>query len=160
MILDERNEFADAVSVAGAAGSAVLGDVIDTGGDGLEGNSEEVYLVIQTDTEVVTGGAAGTIQFDLVSDSLATLGGGVVGNCTLHFSTGALTTGAAGSNDPRLNAGENIAVVELPRGTYERYLGVIYTIGTTATTAGAVNAFLTNNPPSWKATPENIPTPV
>lgn len=159
MILDERTEFADAVSVAAAAGTAVLGDVIDTGGDGLDGNSEDLFLVIQTDTEVITGGAAGTIQFDLVSDSLSTLGGGVVANCTLHYSTGTLVTDGTDANDARLKAGQYVAVVQLPRGTYERYLGILRTIATTTTTAGAVNAFLTRTPPSWKAMPDGELTP-
>ena len=35
MILDERNEFADATTVAAAAGTALIGDVIDLGTDGI-----------------------------------------------------------------------------------------------------------------------------
>lgn len=159
MILDERNEFADAESVAATAGTAVLGDVIDTGGDGREGASEDLFLVIQTDTEVITGGAAGTIQFFLVSDSLSTLGGGVVANCTQHFATEALVTDGTDANAAELKAGEYIARVQLPKGTYERYLGILRTIATTTITAGAVNAFLTRNPEDYVAMPENIPTP-
>lgn len=158
MILDERNEFADEVSVAAVAGTAVLGDVIDLGGDGLDGNSEDIYLVIQTgSTEVITGGAAGTIQFFLVSDSLATLGAGVVASCTQHFATDALVTDDAGNNDSRLNAGGTICAVQLPRGTYERYLGILRTIAVTTVTAGTVNAFLTHTPRAYVALPDNVP---
>ena len=75
MIMDERTEFADNVSVAAGTGTAVIGDVIDLGVDGRDiGNGQELYLVIKTGaTEIITGGAAGEISFDLVSDSTANL---------------------------------------------------------------------------------------
>lgn len=152
MILDELNEFADAVSVAAVASTFVVGDVIDLGAASRDvGNGEPLYLVLSTDTEVITGGSAGTIQFDLVSDSLATLGAGVLADCTTHFSTGLMVTDDAALNDSRLNAGGVIAVVALPSGTYERYLGVLCTVATTTTTAGKINAFLTKDVARWKA---------
>ena len=157
MILDERNEFADATSVAAAASTAVIGDVIDLGGTTQDiGNGEPLYLVIQTDTEIITAGAAGTIQFFLVSDALATLGGGVVASCTQHFATAALVTDDAGANDAVLNAGGVIATVALPNGTYERFLGILATIATTTVTAGKINAFLTRDVAKWVATPDGI----
>ena len=154
MILDERLEFADATSVAAGTGTTVLGDVIDLGATPTTrdiGIGEPMWLVIQTTTEVITGGAAGTIQFDVVSDSLATLGGAVVASCTLHATTGALVTDDAALNDAKLNAGEVIMAIQLPAGTYERYLGILVTIGTTTVTAGAVNAFLTRDYAKWTA---------
>lgn len=150
MIMDERLEFADATSVALAAGTTVLGDVVDLGTDGVN-DVEGMYLVINTDTEVITGGAAGTIQFYLVSDSLNTLGAGVLASCTQHAASALLVTDDSAANSTALNAGENILVVALPKGQYERYLGVLVTVGTTTVTAGKVNAFLTRNPPTWKA---------
>lgn len=163
MILDERTEFADATSVILAAGTAVLGDVIDTqglGGDGSKlGNArdlgvagDDLWLVIQTDTEVITGGSAGTIQFFLVSDALATLGAGVVASCTEHWRSPALVTDDSAANDAKLNAGGVIACVQLPAGVlYERYLGILFTTATADTTAGKVNAFLTHDPSLWRA---------
>lgn len=160
MILDERLEFADNVSVAAVASTAVIGDVIDLGGDGRDGSSEDLYLVIQTgDEEVITAGAAGTIQFDLVSDSLASLGAGVLANCTTHFSTGLMVTDDAALNDSRLNVNQVIAKVQLPKGVYERYLGILCTIATTTVTAGKINAFLTRTPPDWAAMADSEPTP-
>lgn len=150
MILDERNEFADATSVAAVAGTALIGDVIDLGTDGVN-DVEGLYLVIQTDTEVITGGTAGTIQFDLVSDAAADLASGVLANCTTHYSTGSMVTDDAALNDARLNAGGTIACVALPKGQYERYLGVLCTIGTTTVTAGKINAFLTPVPVTQKS---------
>lgn len=150
MILDERLEFADATSVAASAGTALIGDVIDLGTDGIN-DVEGLYLVIQTDTEVITAGSAGTIQFFLCSDSLATIGAAVVADTTLHLSSASLVTDDAAANSTALNAGQYILVAQLPKGQYERYLGILATVGTTTVTAGKINAFLTNNPPSWKS---------
>lgn len=149
MILDERNEFADAASVAAAAGTALIGDVIDLGTDGVN-DVEGMYAVITVDTEIITGGTAGTVQFFLVSDSLATLGGGSVASCTLHANTASLATGAAASN-AALAAGKTLMQIALPKGQYERYLGILCTTGTTTTTAGKINAFLTPTPVTQKS---------
>jgi hypothetical protein len=152
MILDERNEFADAASVAAAAGTALIGDVIDlTAAASDIGNGEDIYVVINTDTEVITGGSAGTIQFFVVSDALATLGSATVANCTTHLTSASLVTDDAAANSAELNAGGTILMARLPMGTYERYLGILCTIGTTTVTAGKVNAFLTKEPAKWQS---------
>jgi hypothetical protein len=153
MILDERNEFADAVSVAGTAGTALIGDVIDLGSVSRDiGNGQQLYLVIQTDTEIITGGSAGTIKFQLASDAAAAIA--TDGSASVHFDTGTLVTDDAAANDDRLNAGGIIAAVALPMGTYERYLGVLATIATTTVTAGKINAFLTTDVSKWAAYPD------
>lgn len=155
MILDEYGEFADATSVAAVASTAVIGDVIDLGGVTQDiGIGEDMWCVITVDTEIITAGSAGTIQFFLVSDALTTLGGGVVANCTEHFRTAALVTDDAGANADVLNVGGVIAAFRLPAGTYERYLGILATIATTEVTAGKINAFLTKDYAKWIATPD------
>jgi len=157
-ILDARNEFCDEVSVAGTAGTALIGNVIDLGSTtNYPGNSDGLYLVLQTgSTEIITGGNAGTILFTLVSDALATLGAGVVADCTSHAVSQTLVTDDAAANSAALNAGGVIMVVELPRGTYERYLGILCTIGTTTVTAGTVNAYLTKDPTVWTAFADGV----
>lgn len=147
MILDVRNEFADAVSVIGtAAATAVLGNVIDLGSVSLDvGNGEPLYLCLQVDTTVLAAVGAANVTFKLVSDSTADL----ATSPTTHFTTGAIAKGT-------LVAGYPIAFVALPMGTYERYLGVTFTPDTNNTTAGKVNAFLTKDPNGWKAYPDGI----
>lgn len=149
MILDELLEFADDVSVAAAAGTALIGDVIDLGATSRDiGNGETIYLVIQTGSEeIITGGSAGTLEFQLASDSTANL----ATSPTVHFSTGALVTDDAALNDAKFNVGGLIAVVALPYGTYERYLGILAVTATTTTTAGKINAFLTKDVAKWAA---------
>lgn len=155
MILDERNEFADATSVAGSAGTALIGDVIDLGGTSQDiGLGEDLYLVIQTATEVITGGSAGTIQFFLASDAQAAIA--TDGSATIHASSASLVTDDAAANSAALNAGGTILAVRLPAGTYERYLGILATIGTTTVTAGAINAFLTKDFAKWIALPDAL----
>lgn len=152
MILEETLEFADAESVAAAAGTALIGDVIDLSAIPRDiGNGEPLYLVITTATEIITGGAAGTINFALASDAAAAIA--TDGSATVHFQTKDFVTDDANTNDAELNAGGVIAVVALPMegAAYERYLGILCTIGTTTVTAGAINAFLTHDVAKWKA---------
>lgn len=152
MILDERTEIADATSVAAAAGTAVIGDVIDLGALPLPydlGIDEDIWLVAQVDTAIVAAGA-GTIQFFVVSDALSTLGGGVVASCTTHFATAALVTAASTPVGQR--AGDTLFAIKLPAGVnYERYLGILCTIATQTVSAGKINAFVTRNFPRWQA---------
>lgn len=154
MILDERTEFADAVSVAAAAGTALIGDVIDAEVVRDLGNGQPIYLVIVVDTEIITGGVAGTVEFQLVSDAQAAIA--TDGSATVHYSTGTFVTDDAAANDDKLSAGEVLACVALPLegNAYERYLGILAVTGTTTTTAGAISAFLTLDPTGWKAYPE------
>jgi hypothetical protein len=150
MILDERTEFADAVSVAAAASTALIGDVIDLSSIHRDiGSGQDTFLVITVDTEIITAGAAGTINFALVSDAQAAIA--VDGSATVHWQSRNFVTDDAAANDAQMNAGAIVAVVALPGegAVYERYLGVIATIATTTVTAGKINAFLTLTPPKW-----------
>jgi len=157
LILDERTEFADAVSVAAAAGTALIGDVIDLSvARDIGSGRRPLYLVITTDTEIITGGSAGTISFQLASDAQAAIA--VDGSATVHFATKAYVTDDSAANDAQLNAGGVIACVALPGEgvVYERFLGILAVIGTTTVTAGKINAFLTADPKQWKALPDGI----
>lgn len=154
MILDERTEFCDATALnTGAAGSYLIGDVIDLGllfnstvGDNMGIIGEDLYFIVQVDTAVTSGGAA-TVQFHLCSDAQAAIA--TDGSATYHFSSAAI-------GKATLIAGYQAVMVKLPAGTYERYLGVLQTTGTAALTAGAVSAFLTPVPAKWTAKPDAI----
>jgi len=159
MILDERNEFCDNVDVSASAGTALVGDVIDLGAAGEDiGNGQPIYLVIRTgSTEIITGGSAGTIQFQLASDSAAAIA--TDGTATEHLITQAYVTDDSAANSNELNAGEIIYMAPLPVGTvsdYERYLGILCVTATTTTTAGTINAFLTLDPGRWKSYPDAV----
>jgi hypothetical protein len=152
MILDSLLEFADATSVAAAAGTALIGDVIDLQEARDIGNGEPIYLVIQCDTAIITGGAAGTVRFQLVSDAQAAIA--TNGSATVHYDSGAIVTGAAGSG--LTAAGAMITAIALPMEgvAYEQYLGILCVTATTTTTAGKINAFLTKDVAKWTAYPD------
>lgn len=152
MILDELLEFADATSVTASAGTALIGDVIDLQEARDIGNGEPIYLVIQCATSIITGGAAGTVKFQLVSDAQAAIA--TNGSATVHFDTGTFVTDGDDANE--LDAGATIAAVALPMegSAYEQYLGILCVTGGTTTTAGAINAFLTKDVAKWKAYPD------
>lgn len=150
MILDERLEFADALTVVGAAGTALIGDVIDLGPTARDiGNGESLYFGITVDTEIIAG-AAGTIKFQLASDAQAAIA--TDGSATVHVDTGTFVTGAAGSQ-VLLAPGKVLYFGMLPLvgKPYERYLGLLATVGTAATTGGKINAFLTLDKIGWRA---------
>jgi hypothetical protein len=73
------------------------------------GNGQPVYLVINVDTEIITGGVAGTIQFKLASDATAVIA--TDGSATDHWLSPVFVTDDAGANDDELNAGSTIACV-------------------------------------------------
>lgn len=154
MILDSRNEFADAVSVAGDAGTANIGSQIDIGYARDIGQGGPLYLVITVDTEIITGGNAGTIQFRLVSDDTASIA--VDGSATVHWASRLFVTDGTDANDAELKVGAKTAIVPLPMEgvAYERFLGVQAVIASTTVTAGKINAFLTSNPAAWQAYPD------
>ena len=155
MIIDELTEFADAstdvVQTAHATNRFNIGDVIDMETARDIGNGQPVYLVVTVDTEIITGGSAGTIQFHLVSDGTATPH---ATTSTVHFSSPIYVTDGTDANDAELKQGQIPfqCAIPLEGEQYERYLGVQCNVITTDTTAGKVNAFLTIDPHKWVAT--------
>lgn len=142
MILDERLELSDAGTLATSTGTALHGDVIDFGGDQI-GDGEPMYLVIQVTTAVTSAGAA-TVKFELASDAAAAIA--TDGSATVHAATEAIGKASLVAGYTR--------VIPLPPAagnSYERYVGVLTTVGTAALTAGAVNAFLTKDVARWQA---------
>src|SRR5690606_4046197 len=144
MILDERNEFADGVAVAGAAGTRQGGDVIDLSVARDIGAGQPIYLYILIET-APTG--ADTVAFHLVSDSVDPPA--LDGSATVHYSTG------------------DVAIADLPVGTrymvalpledpdYERYLAIHVTnVGDGALADLVFSAGLTLDPRGWKAYPD------
>lgn len=152
MILDEYTEFCDATALnTGAAGTYNVGDVIDTKSTAIDPNTtkdfgfSEVYLVIRVATAATSGGSA-TGQFRLVSDDSATPS---TTTATVHYTSAAIPVAS-------LTAGATVAVVKLPSGSYERYIGIQQITGTAAFTAGAIDAFLTSDPNAWRAYGDNV----
>jgi len=149
MILDERSQFCSAVALnTGAAGTYLIGDVIDLGVARDIGAGKTMWVCIQVSTAATSGGSA-TANFQLASDSVAAIAAD--GTETIHADTGMLTPVAS------MVAGYQWAIAIPPAMSqdFERFLGIQQVTGTAAFTAGAVNAFLTIDPPvSWKPLPD------
>lgn len=145
MILDERNEFADATALnTGGAGSYLIGDQIDLSVARDIGTGEPVYLVITVDTLPTSVNSTATAQFTLASDASAAIA--TDGSASVHFQTKAFAIS-------EMAAGTVLAAVALPMEgvAYERYLGILQTTAVQAFTGGKVNAFLTRDVGRWKA---------
>lgn len=155
MILDSRTEIADALALnTGAAGTYLIGNQIDVSLAGVSttpgniGTIDDVYLVISVDTGIKLASSTGTVQFKLVSDDTASIS---TTTATEHLVTPSFATSTT-SDAGALKAGTTLFVAELPKSfSYERYLGLLQVTGTTAISAGKINAFLTTDPAVWAA---------
>lgn len=145
MILDRQNLVSDKQNLAQAAGSYLSTDAIDlTGGtfaspggygtiarDAAKG--QDFNFIVQVDTTFTSGGAA-TLLVEIVQADDAALG---TNRETLNQSAViALAT---------LKAGYRFRVAVPRSGITRRYLGVRYTIGTAAMTAGTCSAGIAAN---------------
>ena len=139
MRIDLFNQFSDAQAVTA---TAISTNVIDANhvsnalkDQGVGG--EPLYLRIQIDEAFAT---ATSVTFTLESDDNASLS-----SATTHWSSGVVLIAA-------LTVGAVVATIRIPEAaTYQRYVGLRYTIGGSNATAGKVTAFLTGNCPAWKA---------
>lgn len=147
MITDKLTQFASAVAMdTGAAGTYLVGDVVDLEVARDVGQGYPLYLVINIETTATSGGSA-TASFTLASDAQAAIAAD--GSATAHLTTPVVAVAA-------LVAGKNMlkAVIPMEGLEYERYLGILQTTGVAAFTAGKIDAFLTINPAGWKALPD------
>ena len=155
MIMDERVEFADAVSVGTPNNTTVnIGDDINIGSAKDLGQGQTVYCVIQVTTLVGSAGAA-TVSFQVASDAATTVS--VDGTQTIHGVTGVYAVAdltAGWTFVMPLSMGDGDAATTTG---YETILGFQCneTAGQ-ALTAGNVNAFLTLDPHGWTAYPDAV----
>ena len=145
MMLDNNLEFADATSVGTPNNTTVnVGDIVDTDVVRDLGAGIPLYLVVQVDTAIISGGAA-TVRFKLVSDSTSTIA--VDGTQTEHATSDSIAVAL-------LVAGFEFIIALPPEGSiaYERFLAFqVEEDAGQALTGGAVNAFLTLTPRAYRA---------
>ena len=146
MILDDRTEFCDATAVnTGGANTYTLGDQIDLGTQRRDlGGDQALYAVISVSTGLV--GTSGNVTFQVVSADDAAL----TTNPIVHVQSAAFST-TAGSGTTTLAPGTVLLSVQLPRDFYRRYLGIRQVTAVAATSAGAIDAFLTQDVAAWRA---------
>lgn len=142
MLIDTRTTFAWEEGVDGSAGTVKLGEALDLTAFPTDmGEGYPLYLVILFTT--TTAGGTSTAYSLVTADNAA-----LSSNPVTLLATPAIPV-ASGV------AGTMAIVVALPKANYKRYLGVNLTrVGTV--TAGAVSAFLVQDPPNWRAYPEGL----
>lgn len=147
-ILDNLTEFADAAAT-GAVGTRIVGDVIDNGAPNRDlGQGRAIWLVVNVATGIAAG-AAGTYQVKLTSADNAALSSNPVD----HVVSAAHVTGTT-----PIAVGTVLLQVALPAGIpFKRYMGIQEVVATQATTAGAINAFLSlDGIGPWRSYPAAI----
>ena len=156
MLVDALNEFANSASVIAGTGTANVGNQIDLQAANLNiGVGAPLWLAINVTSDIIAGGGAGTIAFQLASDDSAAIA--TNGTQTIHFTSGTFVTNVGASNE--LDAGSKFFFALPASGfnalraelrPYERFLGVQVVIASQAVTAGAIDAFITNDANIWK----------
>jgi len=142
MKLDKRSTFGLAEEIGVGTGVRNVGDVIPLDVERDIGAGEPLYLVVQIETTLDDTGGTATVQFQLVSDSTATIA--VDGSQTIHWQSPVYDPADA------LEAGQIVAVIALPQGQkYGKFLGFQANVGEEALTAGKVNAFLVRDVANW-----------
>lgn len=147
MIMDKFLEFSDAQAVTSTAISANVVDTYPLGnGVGTNtvrdiGTGENMTLVVITASNATDVSSDATLTVTLESDSTENL----ATSATVHFSTGAIAFAGFAT------AGTVLANVKLPAGSYERYLGVRYTVANGPLTGGTFDAFLVKDSQAYRS---------
>lgn len=148
MLMDKRTTFASAVAIGGSTGRRLVGDVIDIGALRDIGAPSNIWLVVQLQTAMTSGGSA-TVQIELASDAQAAIA--TDASATVHATSESFAFDSKVVGDTLFQC---LLPPEAADVTYERYLGILVNVGTAALTAGKINAFLTLQPPIIKAYPD------
>ena len=153
MILETFSEFCDNDTLTTTTGFNFEGKSLDLGSvsPGDIGVGEPLYLVVEVTTGIATASSTGTLTVHLASDAGATLTGSTA---TKHVSSPPFATSTSA-----IAAGTRLLAVQLPEGgnAFERYLGIVVQIETTALNAGAISAYLTKAPPKHVAYADGAP---
>jgi hypothetical protein len=148
MYVDKQAEFSDAQVVTATAISANVMDLVSnaSGKNPIRdiGTGQDVYLVVLTAVVATDTGSDATLVVTLESDDNVGLA-----SPTVHFSTPTLAFAAFAP------AGTVLAAIKLPQGSYERYLGVRFTVAAGPLLTGAFDAFLTTDVAAWRAYARN-----
>lgn len=132
--IDAELEFSDGQAVTA---TAISENVVDLGATPTLrdiGAGEPMWLVVNVGTAFTAAGAA-TLTITLESDSTADL----ATSATTHWTSATIPKAS-------LTANTNIVKQPLPSEvTYERYLGLRYTVATGPMTAGTLDAFITKD---------------
>lgn len=149
MLIDAKELLSDAQALTATAISTYVYDTLPSGGSINAGDTggptantttnfgagKTMYLYIWVHTVLDSSGEAATLTATLESSADTSNG-----TPTVHWSSGSIA-------EATLATGYWIAKgVQVPPGTYKRYLCINYTVGTENFTSGKVSAWLSDSP--------------
>lgn len=142
MILDAQNLFSDAQAITATAVSTNSIDLGMTSGYDL-GAGEDLYVHLNVDVAFTDSGSDSTVTVTLVTDD----------NAALSSPTAVQTLGTF----PALSAvGAKIVACIQPGLSFERYVGLNYTLANGNLTTGSITAALVKDPDAYKSYPDAI----
>ncbi len=132
-LLDAMLEFSDAQDISQAAGTVASTNILDWVTSDLEmGSGTPIWLNVRIETDFASAGGTATLAVALVYDTAAP----VDSSSTVIYTTPSIA-------EANLGDGAWILRMPLPANVdEERISGLLYTIGTTTSTTGTVNAWL------------------
>lgn len=147
MLIDKLNTFSWETALTATAISDVIDLLVASGAVGAGaaggpsanlirdiGAGKTLYLHGLVTTTLDSSGEAATLTVTLESDSAA----GLDSSATTHWTSGSIA-------EATLAAGYWFAKgIAIPAGSYERYLGLRYTVGTENFTSGKISAWLSD----------------
>ncbi len=138
MIFDRNLLFSEEQAITATADSTLKPDLTVARDIGKTSDLWLVFIVTET---FDSAGEAATLQIGLTTDDNSSLSSDTV-----------LQDMPAVIPEATLVQGYKL-IRKLSPGAYERYLGLVYTVGTENFTAGKCTAFITDKPDDWKAYP-------
>lgn len=129
MYIDKELLLSDGQDMGDAVGTRVSTNTINMGAAKAIGKGKQMYVVVVIDEAFAT---STSINFQVVTDTEATLG-----SPTVQIETGAIAIAS-------LTAGRAPIIIPIGSaiGTEEQYLGMQYTEAGTGSTAGKITAFV------------------
>jgi hypothetical protein len=139
MFIDSQEAFAEAQSVAAAAGDITSTNVYDTGAAADIGIGENMYLTAKMNAALVGAGASIQVVLQDSADN-SSFADKIVGP----------TVGVATAT-----ANKNLAKIKLPIGL-RRYLRVVFRISGATTTGGTASAYLVKDLDAQQYLPSGV----
>lgn len=138
MLIDSQLKFATGEEL-GNTGTRKVGKAVPLDVRADQGEGYPLYLVVLVSTTATSGGAS-TLSVELVTADNSAL----TTNVEVLFATPVFALAD-------IAAGTFLAMIPIPKALYRTHLGIREVVAGANFTGGAITAFLTQDPPAWRA---------
>ncbi len=146
MYIDRNLRFADEQALTATADGAAVVDLKDARDIGI---SSDVFIVFCVTETLDSAGEGATLSIALTTDD----------NSSLSSDTSIQTLTPTALAEAVLVAGYKRVFKIQPGLAFERYLGLVFTVGVESFTSGKVSAFITNDPEIYRQYADPIAAP-